>query len=82
MKQALYFTASWCGPCKMIKPKIEALKAEGLSIQIVDVDQNPSMPQTMGIRNVPTIVLMENGTPKQRMVGNSINTETIKQFLK
>lgn len=80
MKQAFYFTASWCGPCKMIKPKIEALKSTGLPIQIIDVDQNPSLPQTMGIRNVPTIVLMEAGTDKQRMVGNNINTETIKQF--
>ena len=82
MKQALYFTASWCGPCRTIKPKIEALKSQGLSIQIIDVDQAPSQAQTLGIRNVPTIILMEAGAEKQRMVGNNnINTETIKQFL-
>ena len=81
MKRALYFTAAWCGPCRMIKPKIEALKSQGLSIQIIDVDQAPSRAQTLGIRNVPTIILMEDGAEKQRMVGNNINTETIKQFL-
>jgi thioredoxin-like negative regulator of GroEL len=81
MKRALYFTAAWCGPCRMIKPKIEALKSQGLSIQIIDVDQAPSQAQTLGIRNVPTIILMEDGAEKQRMVGNNINTETIKQFL-
>ena len=81
MKQAIYFTASWCGPCRMIKPKIEALKSQGLPIQIIDVDQAPLQEQTLGIRNVPTIILMEDGAEKQRMVGNNINTETIKQFL-
>ncbi len=81
MKQAIYFTASWCGPCRMIKPKIEALKSQGLPIQIIDVDQASSQAQTLGIRNVPTIILMEDGAEKQRMVGNNINTETIKQFL-
>jgi len=80
MKQAFYFTAAWCGPCRMIKPKIEALKSQGLPIQIIDVDQAPSQAQTLGIRNVPTIVLIEDGTVKQRMIGNNINTETIKQF--
>jgi|DEB0MinimDraft_10_1074344.scaffolds.fasta_scaffold27382_3 thioredoxin 1 len=81
MKQAIYFTAAWCGPCRMIKPKIEALKSQGLPIQIIDVDQASSQAQTLGIRNVPTIILMEDGAEKQRMVGNNINTETIKQFL-
>lgn len=81
MKRALYFTAAWCGPCRMIKPKIEALKSQGLPIQIIDVDQAPDQAQTLGIRNVPTIILMEDGAEKQRMVGNNINTETIKQFL-
>jgi len=77
MKQAFYFTAAWCGPCRALKPRIQAL---GLPIQIIDIDQNPSQAQNMGIRDVPTIVLIENGTVKQRMIGNNINTETIKQF--
>lgn len=81
MKQAIYFTAPWCGPCRMIKPKIEALESQGLPIQIIDVDQNPVWKESLGIRNVPTIILMEAGAEKQRMVGNNINTETIKQFL-
>jgi thioredoxin-like negative regulator of GroEL len=49
-------------------------------VQFIDIDTNTSMVQTLGIRNVPTIILMENGSVKQRMSGNNINTETIKQF--
>jgi thioredoxin 1 len=76
MKQALYFTANWCGPCKVMKPKIQALN---LPIDFIDVDTN-RLVETLGIRNVPTIILMERGEVKQRMVGNNINIETIKQF--
>lgn len=77
MKQALYFTANWCGPCKVMKPKIQALN---LPIQFIDVGSNPVQVETLGIRNVPTVILMEGGTVKHRMIGNNINTETIKQF--
>lgn len=77
MKKALYFTAPWCGPCQVLKPRIQSL---GLPIQFIDVDQNQSMAQQYGVRNVPTIILINNGTQVSRMVGNNINTETIKQF--
>lgn len=77
MKQALYFTAGWCGPCKVMKPKIQSLN---LPIQFIDVDTNQSLVQTMNVRNVPTIILMENNSVQQRMTGNNINIETIKQF--
>ena len=40
MKKAKYFTASWCGPCKSFKPIIKELIAEGLPIEIVDIDTN------------------------------------------
>lgn len=69
MKQILYFSAPWCGPCKMFKPKMEALKAEGLPIQFIDVDQQSDMAQQYGIRNVPTTVFVNNGTETNRVIG-------------
>ena len=35
-----YFTASWCGPCKMISPDITTLgeKADNLLVLKIDVD--------------------------------------------
>ena len=38
MKSAKYFTASWCGPCKMFKPIIQEAVSEGHSIEILDID--------------------------------------------
>lgn len=56
--QILYFTAAWCGPCKMFKPTLEATLSEmGLSAQIVDVDQNPTLVQKYSITGVPTLIL-------------------------
>ena len=39
MKTAKYFTATWCGPCKMFKPLAMELKEEGYSIDIIDMDE-------------------------------------------
>jgi thioredoxin 1 len=80
MKTAKYFTATWCGPCRLIKPKINELKNQGLSIQIIDVDQLTEETTNSGVRNIPTIILIQDGVVQQRMVGNDINIETIKQF--
>ena len=69
MKKLLYFSAGWCGPCKMLGPVMEELRTEGLDIQIIDVDANPEIAQQFGIRNIPTVVLTSNGAEVIRKVG-------------
>ncbi len=71
MKKILYFSASWCGPCKMLGPIMEELKNEGLPIQKIDVDSNPEISQQYGIRNVPTVILTQNGVEVTRKIGAS-----------
>jgi thioredoxin 1 len=80
MKQILYFSGTWCGPCKMFKPKMEALKAEGLPIQFIDVDQQPDMAQQYGIRNVPTTVFVNNGTETNRVIGVKSKEEILSLY--
>lgn len=80
MKQILYFTTPWCGPCKMFKPKMEALKAEGLPIQFIDVDQQSDMAQQYGIRNVPTTVFVNNGTETNRVIGVKSKEEILSLY--
>ena len=54
MKKFLYFSAPWCGPCKQLGPIMEELNEEGYTVQKIDVDSNPEIIQSFGIKNVPT----------------------------
>ena len=69
MKTILYFTASWCGPCKALAPRMEKLASQ-INYRKIDVDSNQDMSIKYGVRNVPSLVLIdENGTELNRMVG-------------
>jgi len=76
MKQILYFTATWCGPCKMLKPKIQAMQSQ-LPITILDVDTNADAVGKYSIRNVPTIIVTNGSNEIGRLVGNNITQERI-----
>lgn len=80
MKKFLYFTAAWCGPCKILKPKIEALSSE-LPITILDVDTNKTTAVEYNVRNIPTIIMIdENGAVLNRLVGNNITVDALKEL--
>ena len=72
MKQILYFTATWCGPCKLLKPKIQAMQSQ-LPITILDVDTNADAVGKYSIRNVPTIIVTRSGNEVGRLIGNNIS---------
>ena len=69
MKTILYFTASWCGPCKALAPRMVKL-ADQINYRKIDVDSNQDLSMKYGVRNVPSLVLVdENGTELNRIVG-------------
>ncbi|XP_052774702.1 thioredoxin-like [Mya arenaria] len=57
------FTASWCGPCKMIAPVFEGLSQEHADVDFykVDVDANADTSESQGISCMPTFKLYKNG---------------------
>jgi thiol-disulfide isomerase/thioredoxin len=80
MKKFLYFTAAWCGPCKVLKPKIEALSNE-LPITILDVDANQTTATQYSVRNIPTVIMIdETGTALNRLIGNQITVDALKEL--
>ena len=68
MKKILYFSASWCQPCKNFKPIMEQVSRE-LPVQFVDVDASPQLVAEYGVRSVPTLIAVDNNKEVKRMVG-------------
>ena len=69
MKKILYFTAAWCGPYKTLGPVMDSLSGQ-INFQKVDVDGNQDMSIKYGVRNVPSLILVdESGVAKGRLVG-------------
>jgi thioredoxin 1 len=65
------FWAEWCGPCKMIAPLLEELAREQPGIQVakVDVDSNQELAARFNVMSIPTLLLIQNGEIKKRLVG-------------
>lgn len=70
---AVDFTASWCGPCKMIGPKFEEMSKTYTNIQFVkvDVDENDEVASAEGISAMPTFKFYKGGEKVDEMVGAS-----------
>lgn len=59
----LYFTATWCGPCKAIAPTVQALsdKYPTVSFYKIDVDALEELTMYAGVDCMPTFQLYKNG---------------------
>ncbi|WP_159799654.1 thioredoxin [Flavobacterium sp. MK4S-17] len=66
------FWAAWCGPCRMVGPIIEEISQEydgKAVVGKVDVDANQEFAAKYGIRNIPTVLVFQNGEVVGRQVG-------------
>jgi thioredoxin 1 len=66
----IYFTATWCGPCRSQKPVIEEIKAAGkYKVYIVDIDNDPNTAAAWGVTIVPTVATVLDGKTTYRGQG-------------
>ncbi|RSK41862.1 MULTISPECIES: thioredoxin [Mangrovimonas] len=66
------FWAAWCGPCRMVAPIIDELSTEYEGKAVVgkvDVDANQEFAAKYGVRNIPTVLVFQNGEVVGRQVG-------------
>ena len=66
------FWAAWCGPCRMVGPIIDEISdeySERAVVGKVDVDSNQEFAAKYGVRNIPTVLVFQNGEVVTRQVG-------------
>ena len=62
-KVAVQFSASWCGNCRIMKPKFKKLAAENDAIifVIIDAENAPESRKLANVSNLPTFATFVNG---------------------
>ena len=66
------FSATWCGPCRMMAPVLEELSEEmsgKADFYNLDVDEAPEVAAKFGISSIPCLVLLKNGQAVSQSVG-------------
>lgn len=79
MKQLWYFTADWCAPCKALGPTMNRV-SEQISVNKINIDYEADVVRKYGVRNIPTVILVENGQEVRRFSGNRSYNDVI-QFI-
>ena len=68
MKKLFYFTAPWCGPCKMLSPIMDEV-SQTILVEKINIDYEMDRARAANVMSVPTVILVENDQEVRRFVG-------------
>jgi thioredoxin len=66
------FWATWCGPCRLVEPIVEALAKEyagKVAFGKLDVDENQNTAMRFNTMSIPTMLVLKNGKEIDRIIG-------------
>lgn len=71
MIKVIRFTASWCGPCKMLAPIFGEVQNEvsDVMFETIDVDTNRDKATQYSVSSVPTVIIEKDGQIVNRFSG-------------
>ncbi len=64
--------ANWCNPCKILSPTLDRLSldlSDTLKVGKLDVDTNRDIVVSLGVRNIPALILFKDGEIVARNTG-------------
>ena len=75
ISKILKFSASWCGPCRVLKKNLEGFTR--VPVEEVDCEENLDMAQKYNVRNVPTLIYLND---KDEVIDRTVGLQTIDQI--
>ncbi|XP_013068616.1 thioredoxin, mitochondrial-like [Biomphalaria glabrata] len=77
------FHATWCGPCKLLGPRLESILAEEGKVIMakVDIDEISELAMAYGVRSVPTVIGLRKGQVCNQFIG-LVDDDQIRTFVK
>ncbi|MDF5734006.1 MAG: thioredoxin [Rhizonema sp. PD38] len=68
------FTATWCGPCRLVSPLMDQLAAEykdRAQVVKIDIDNNKPVFKRFGLKSIPAVLFFKDGELAETIVGVS-----------
>ena len=62
-KVVVQFSASWCGNCRIMKPKFKKMASENdaITFVLIDAENSPESRKLANVSNLPTFATFVNG---------------------
>lgn len=78
------FHAVWCGPCKAMAPALDEVARDmkgKIKVVKVDVDENPGITSTYGIRAMPTLIIFKGGKVAAQHTGAIVQKKKLEDWI-